>query len=96
MGTIYKIQCRKCPKQYVGSTKNALHIRLNGHRYDIKNKKIQKPVAKHFNRRGHSMEDLSTMVIEKLQNNNIQFQRRRERFWIDKLGYMAPEGMNLI
>ena len=50
----------------------------------------------HFNQRGHSMKDLTIMVIEKFQNNNIQFQRRRERFWIDELGCMAPEGMNLI
>ena len=95
-GVVYLIECRKCPKQYVGSTKNALHIRLNGHKYDIKHKKTQKPVAKHFNRRGHSMEHLTIMVIEKLRNNNIQFRRRRERFWIDKLECMAPEGMNLI
>ena len=95
-GTIYRIQCRKCPKQYLGSTKNALHIRLNGHRYDIKHKKIQKPVAKHFNQRGHSIEDLTIMVIEKLRNNNIQFRRRQERFWTDKLGCMAPEELNLI
>ena len=94
-GVVYLIQCKKCHQQYVGSTKNALQIRLNGHRYDIGNMKIQKPVAKHFNRRGHSMEDLTIMVIEKLRNNDIQFRRRRERFWIDKLGCMAPEGMNL-
>ena len=92
---VYLIQCSKCQKQYVGLSKNALHIRLNGHRHDIKNMKIQKnPVAKHFNKRGHSMADLTIMVIEKLRNNDIQFRRRRERFWIDKLECMAPEGMN--
>ena len=95
-GVVYLIECRKCPKQYVGSTNNSVHIRLNSHRYDIRRKKILKPVAKHFNRCRHSMEDLTIMVIEKLRNNNIQFRRRRERFWIDKLGCMAPEGMNLI
>ena len=92
---VYLIECRKCPKQYVGSTKNALNIRLNGHRCDIKHK-TQKPMAKHFNQRGHSMEHLTIMVIEKFRNNNIQFRRRRERFRIDELECMAPEGMNLI
>ena len=93
---VYLIECKIHQKQYVGSTKNALHIRLNGHRYDIRKMKTQKSaVAKHFNQPGHTRDHLTIMVIEKLRNNNIQFRRRRERFWIDKLRCMAPEGMNL-
>ena len=97
-GVIYLIECTKCRinniiKQYVGSTKNALHIRLNGHRYDIR--KTQKSaVAKHFNEPGHTMEHLTIMVIENLQSNDIQFRRKRERFWINELQCMAPEGLN--
>ena len=65
-GMVYLIECRKCRKQYIGSTKNAMHIRLNGHIYDVKNKKTQKSaVAKHFNQHGHSKEDLTIMVIRK-------------------------------
>ena len=33
---VYVIECRKCKKQYVGETENALHIQMNGHRSDIK------------------------------------------------------------
>ena len=32
---IYLIECKCCRLQYVGETKNPLHIRLNGHRNDI-------------------------------------------------------------
>ena len=96
-GVVYLIECKKCPEQYVGSTKNALHIRLNGHRYDIGNMKIQKPVAEHFNRRGHSMEDLTIMVIEKIPKRDVQTRRGREkheRKWIGTLHTLDPLGMN--
>ena len=41
-------ECKCCHLQYVGETKNPLHIRLNGHRNDIKHHNIEKPVAAHF------------------------------------------------
>ena len=97
-GIVYIIQCRKCQKQYVGSTKNALHIRLNGHKYDIRHKKILKPVAKHFNKRGHSMEDLTIMVIEKIPAGDVQTRRGREkheRKWVGTLRTLDPCGINL-
>ena len=97
-GVVYLIECKKCHKQYVGSTKNALHIRLNSHRSDIKNKKTQKSaLAKHFNLRGHSMNDLMIMVIEKIPNGDVQTRRGREkheREWISTLHTLDPHGMN--
>ena len=45
---VYMIQCKKCGLQYVGETENPLHIRINGHRSDIRTKKLEKPVASHF------------------------------------------------
>ena len=98
-GTVYLIQCRRCCKQYVGMTKNALHIRFNSHRSDIRNKKTQKSaVAKHFNLRGHSMNDLTIMVIEKIPKRDVQTRRGREkheRKWIGTLRTLDPLGMNL-
>ena len=97
-GSVYSIQCRKCRKQYIGTTKNALHIRVNSHRSDIRNKKTQKSaVAKHFNRRGHSMDDLTIMVIEKIPKRDVQTRRgceKHERKWIGKLRTLDPLGMN--
>ena len=58
----------------------------------------QNPVAKHFNQRGHSMEDLTIMVIKKIPAGDVQTQRGREkhqRKWIGTLGTLAPRGMNL-
>ena len=97
-GTVYLIQCKRCRKQYVGMTKNALHIRLTGHRYDIRNMKTQKSaVAKHFNLRGHSMKDLTVMVIEKIPEGDVQTRRgceKHERKWIGTLRTLDPLGMN--
>ena len=92
---VYLIECRKCNKQYVGETENALHIRLNDHRSDVKTKKMEKPVAAHFNLPGHSMEELTIMVIEKIWREDVQLRRRRESYWIHHLRSVAPEGMNL-
>ena len=50
-------------KQYVGETKNPLHLRLNGHRSDYYRKLCDKPVGIHFNIPGHTFGDLTIMVI---------------------------------
>ena len=33
---IYVTESKRCAVQYVGETENAFHIRMNGHRLDIK------------------------------------------------------------
>ena len=92
---IYLIQCRKCKLQYVGETQNPLHIRLNGHRSDIRNKKLEKPVAAHFNTPGHSINNLSIMVIERMKNEDPDLRKKRESYWIHHLQSLSLTGMNL-
>ena len=91
------ISCNKCNMQYVGETENALHIRMNGHRSDITTKKLDKPVAAHFNQPDHSLEDLRVMGIEKIEDHNNSKKRRklRERYWIFELRTLTPEGLNI-
>ena len=92
---VYLIECKKCRKQYVGETENALHVRMNGHRSDIKHRRLEKPVAKHFNSTGHSLEDLSIYVIEKIHREEANFRKAKESHWIQTLRTLAPEGLNL-
>ena len=47
----------------MGETENPLDNGLNGHRSDITNHQIGKPVTAHFNSMGHTLEDLEIMVI---------------------------------
>ena len=73
------ISCNKCNMQYAGETENALHIRMNGHWSNIKTKKLDKPVAAHFNQPDHSFEDLRVMGIEKIEDHNNSKKRRKLR-----------------
>ena len=85
----------KCKLQYVGETENALHIRMNGHRSDIKNRRLEKPVAKHFNLANHSLKDLLIFVIEKIHRDDVGFRKAKESYWIQTLRSLTPEGLNL-
>jgi len=69
--------------QYVGETQNPLHIHLNGHRSDIRNKGLEKPVAAHFNTPGHSTDDISIMVIEKMKSEDPNLRKKRESYCMD-------------
>ena len=79
---VYVIECNKCAIQYVGETENALHIRINDHRSDIKNRRLEKPVAEHFNSVGHFLDDLSIFAVEKIHQEDASFRKAKENYWI--------------
>lgn len=92
---VYLIQCKKCGIQYVGETEKALHIRLNGHRSDVKTRKLEKPVAAHFNLPDHDISDLQIMGIERINTEYTRRRKERESYWIFELQCLAPRGLNL-
>ena len=71
------------------------HIRLNGHRGDILHRRMEKPVAVHFNSTNHSLDDLSVTVIEAMRSHDEHLRKRRESYWIRQLQSLHPGGMNL-
>jgi hypothetical protein len=91
---VYMFECKKCRMQYVGETGGPLHRRLNGHRSDIK-RNTGTTVSAHFNQPGHTVEDLTVMVIEKIHGDK-NVRKSRERHWVHTLGTLAPAGMNLV
>lgn len=96
---IYLISCKKCPKQYVGETKNKLRTRFNAHRSDIKLNR-DKPVANHFNLDDHSIEDLILTPIERIEIDlpeieTTKYRQKREAHWIETLNTARPVGMNI-
>ena len=91
---VYVIECTKCNKQYVVETENALHIRMNGHQSDIKHRRLEKPVAAHFNSEGHSLQDFSIFVIKQIHREEDSYRRAKESYWIQTLRSLAPEGLN--
>ena len=51
---------------------------MNGHRLDIKNRRLEKSVAKHFNFVGHSLDDLSIFIVEKIHREDASFRKAKE------------------
>ena len=92
---IYMIHCKCCGKQYVGETGQTLHQIMNGHRTDVTHNTPDKPVADHFNGTGHSADDISIMVIERLWRNDTVLRKTKESKWIRTLSTAYPNGMNL-
>ena len=92
---IYVIQCQRCGKQYVGEMEQALHERINSHRSDVKLKRIEKPVAAHFNSTDHTFADMQIITIERARKDNPRLRRLRENHLKTILKTMQPSGMNL-
>ena len=93
---IYFIMCRKCGLQYVGETCQPLHLRVNGHRYDITHRRTdESPVAEHFRTGTHTESDMAVMAIDLVLSCDACLRKIRESRWIRTLGTSSPSGMNL-
>ena len=92
---VYVIACKRCGKQYVGETEQALHERLNSHRSDIRKKTKEKPVAIHFCWDDHTLSDLSVVVVDQLYQGDPVLRKNRESRWIWWLQTESPKGLNL-
>lgn len=91
---VYVIFCNKCGLKYVGETKNTLSTRMTQHRYNIKNnKEVETPLVKHF--LFHGLEYLRIAGLQKDINWTDWERKKKERFWIFRLGTREPYGLNL-
>ncbi|MDF8086877.1 GIY-YIG nuclease family protein, partial [Listeria monocytogenes] len=72
---IYAIICQQCPStMYIGQTGQSLRKRINGHKSDVKNYNIHKPVGEHFNLSGHAITDMKVAIL-KQKNFKSRLQR---------------------
>ena len=93
---IYLITCRRCGLQYVGEMGQPLHMRINGHRYDISHWRTQEsPVAEHFNSGAHRESDMAVRAIEFARSRDACLRKIRKSRWIRTLGISFPLEMNL-
>ncbi|XP_050792228.1 uncharacterized protein LOC127042831 [Gopherus flavomarginatus] len=77
---IYAIICQQCPSaMYIGQTGQSLRKRINGHKSDIRNGNIQKPVGEHFNLPGHTIADLKVAILQQ-ENFRTRLQRETAEF----------------
>ena len=107
---IYLMRCKLCGFQYIGETKNRLHIRFNSHRNRIKSNKSGQLVHKHFQENCHGLANCIIIPIEKIvlseSDENIfssqvekarakdKIRFEREKFWISTLQTAYPFGLN--
>ena len=92
---VYLIEYIKCSTQYIGETKNALHMRLTGHRLDTRHKCIEKSVTKHFNLVDHLIKDLTIMMIETIYKKDAKYRKRKESHWIEIIQCLKADELNL-
>ncbi|XP_073503190.1 uncharacterized protein [Phyllobates terribilis] len=88
---IYLITCRRCSMQYVGQTSMTVRRRFIDHLSTINCKK-DLSVSRHFNLPDHSRQDISLMVIDKVENSCSLL--KREEYWIRELNTLQPNGLN--
>ena len=81
-GIIYCITCKKCMMQYVGTSKHTAQTRLSQHVGYIKNKHLAQPTGKHFNSRGHTLSDMSFVILEKVMSSDVLLREERESHYI--------------
>ncbi len=72
-----------------------MHIRMNGHRSDIRTRKLEKPVAAHFSQPDHSVEDLQVCGVEQIHHSGSTWRKQRESYWIFELRTLTPNHLNL-
>ena len=92
------MECPLWKAQYLGKAETTFNIRLNNHRKNVNNPKPI-PADLHFRKPGQAFNlHAKFTLIEQLSNihttnkNTLKFQlKRREDFWIQKLGTLAPK-----
>ena len=92
---IYMIQCNidRCLKRYIGECKHSLHERLSDHRGYISNQVISQATGAHFNLPGHSLANLTITILEIVKNNDDEYRKQREKYFIRKFNTYY-EGLN--
>ena len=93
-GIIYCITCKKCKVQYIGQSKKSLQDRFANHRGYVTNRDFSQPTGRHFNSRGHSISDMSVVIVEKVFREDRIFREERESDFI-RLFNSRAKGLNL-
>ena len=81
---IYLIQCNKCQEKYIGETERSMKERMGEHKTYIRKKHLNHPTGEHFNRPGHSIDNITITILEKVKVNDTQYRKEREKYLIKK------------
>ena len=83
---IYMIHCVKdnCNMRYIAETKRIMKFRLAEHRGYVTNQILSTPTGEHFNLPGHSLADLTMVILEKVRSQDDLYRKEREKYFIRK------------
>ncbi len=91
-GIIYCVTCFRCGDLYIGKTGRMLADLFREHLADIRNAKVGKEVASHFNQAGHTIDDVAVCGIS--YQPMISQRHIKEARLIRNIGTLVPLGMN--
>ena len=83
---IYLIECKKCLQQYIGQSHKSVSERFGEHRGYVNNKHLHKATGHHFNQPGHSVSDMTIMIIEQMRRTDRAYREARESMYIRNFG----------
>ena len=83
---IYKLSCTKCIDWvYIGETGRRFRDRFQEHRGYVSQKNLSQPTGEHFNKPGHTVDNILPTIIERVfPIDNKALRLRRESYWIKK------------
>ena len=90
---VYMLTCKKCGKKYVGTSGRQMKHRLADHRRYIFNQVVSRTTGAHFNLPGHSLADLSIIILEQTKSSDPEYRMEREKYFIKKFNTFN-EGLN--
>ena len=90
----YCISCRRCPVLYIGETGRMLRERTGEHLRAITRNPPGFPVAEHFNKPSHGLDDMVVCCVKQCRGTN-DAKRRDEMRLIFHLGTLRPHGLNV-
>ena len=90
-----KPNCQDCQKnkdtgeiissnEYVGKTRREYKKRISEHRDYVKREDKEQPAGEHFNKKGHSVHNLSGLVLEQVHSKDPFVLKAREHQLIQK------------
>jgi hypothetical protein len=92
---VYMIECSidRCKMRYIGETERSMKDRLMEHLGHIRRKETNQPIGNHFNLPGHSQDNVTISILERVKVNNILYRQEREKYLIKKFNTFYS-GMN--
>ena len=61
-----------------------MRFRLADHRGYVNNLDVSQATGEHFNSPGHSLSDLSIVILEKVRSSDDLYRKEREKYFIRK------------